>query len=142
METIRSFLEEHPSETILIRVKEEYDPKEGSQSFAAIWDRYMNELGYGDLLAEYPWDGKSIPTLGQVRGKVVLLRNFAWNGPEIGLHYNRFGNAVMEVQDDYSIPVVNGIAKKKKEVRSFLEKAQQQCCQNSNETAKLIINIF
>lgn len=131
LEVIRSFLEGHPSETILMRVKEEYDAKDGSESFVAIWNRYMNELGYGDMLAQYPWDGKTIPTLGQVRGKFVLLRDFTWNGPEIGLHYERFGNAIMEVQDDYSIPFVNGIAKKKREVKSFLEKAKKRPSQNS-----------
>ncbi|CAJ1926105.1 unnamed protein product [Cylindrotheca closterium] len=148
LEVIRTFLEGHPSETILIRVKEEYDPKEGSDSFVAIWNRYMNELGYGDLLAKYPWDGKTIPTLGQVRGKFVLLRDFAWKGPEIGLHYNRFGNAFMEVQDDYSIPFVNGISKKKSEVKVFLEKAKNRSCQDSchgdsggtHQPLKIIIN--
>ncbi|KAL3938556.1 MAG: hypothetical protein SGBAC_006557 [Bacillariaceae sp.] len=135
LEIVRSFFEAHPSETILMRVKEEYDPKDGSLSFVAIWNRYMNELEYGDLLAQYPWDGKTIPTLGQVRGKIVLLRDFAWNGPEIGLHYNRFGNAFMEVQDDYSLPFVNGISKKKLEVRAFLKKAKERTCQD-----KIIIN--
>mmetsp|Transcript_34391 Transcript_34391/g.83470 ORF Transcript_34391/g.83470 Transcript_34391/m.83470 type:complete len:471 (+) Transcript_34391:389-1801(+) len=147
LEVVRTFFEEHPSETILMRVKEEYDAKDGSASFVAIWNRYMNELGYGDLLAQYPWDGKTMPTLGQVRGKIVLLRDFAWNGPEIGLHYNRFGNAFMEVQDDYSVPFVNGISIKKSEVKAFLDKAKKRIRQDSfhgdsscTQPLKMIIN--
>ncbi|GKS68582.1 hypothetical protein W03_05860 [Nitrosomonas sp. PY1] len=43
---IRDFLRVHPGETILMRVKEEYTPEDGSSSFSDIWDGYMRNYGY------------------------------------------------------------------------------------------------
>ncbi|XP_053149156.1 1-phosphatidylinositol phosphodiesterase-like [Hemicordylus capensis] len=62
-----SFLKEHPRETILMRVKEEL-PIIPNAEFAPRLGRYLDEEGQGRV-----WAKEAIPTLGQARGKVVIL---------------------------------------------------------------------
>lgn len=75
-ETIQ-FLKAHPTETILMRLKEETTPENGSLSFEEIFLKYKN------VNASYFWDPNSVqtsdrnnPTLGDTRGKIVILQNF------------------------------------------------------------------
>lgn len=93
LEQIEMFLDEHPGEMIIMRVKEEYTPKEGSDSFQGIWDDYMQR--YGRLFAP---EMHRLPTLGEVRGKIVVLRNAAFTG--YGLEYD---GGLMCIQDYYKV---------------------------------------
>lgn len=75
-ETIQ-FLKDHPTETILMRLKEETTPESGSLSFEEIFLKYKN------VNASYFWNPNSVPTsdrnnpaLGDTRGKIVILQNF------------------------------------------------------------------
>ncbi|XP_061477681.1 1-phosphatidylinositol phosphodiesterase-like [Rhineura floridana] len=61
------FLEEHPWETVLMRVKEEL-PMIPNEAFAPRLRQYLEEEGQGRV-----WAKETIPTLGQARGKVVIL---------------------------------------------------------------------
>jgi 1-phosphatidylinositol phosphodiesterase len=91
---VRGFLRAHPGETILMRVKEEHSPQPGSDSFRTIWDGYMTR--YGGLFAPAL---SSIPTLGQVRGKVVVLRN-----ADIGAYgLNMHDSGKTSIQDAYKV---------------------------------------
>uniref|UniRef100_A0A6J0SJQ5 1-phosphatidylinositol phosphodiesterase-like n=1 Tax=Pogona vitticeps TaxID=103695 RepID=A0A6J0SJQ5_9SAUR len=67
LKTALSFLEEHPQETVLMRVKEEL-PIIPNADFAPRLQRYLEEEGQGRV-----WAKEAIPTLGQARGKVVIL---------------------------------------------------------------------
>ncbi|XP_062979128.1 1-phosphatidylinositol phosphodiesterase-like [Elgaria multicarinata webbii] len=62
-----SFLKEHPRETVLMRVIEEL-PIIPKADFAPRLRRYLDEEGQGQV-----WAKEAIPTLGQARGKVVIL---------------------------------------------------------------------
>ncbi|XP_032998406.1 1-phosphatidylinositol phosphodiesterase-like [Lacerta agilis] len=62
-----SFLREHPQETVLMRVKEEL-PVIPKEDFAPRLRQYLDEEGQGCV-----WTKEAIPTLGQARGKVVIL---------------------------------------------------------------------
>lgn len=65
-----SFLESHPSETIIMSVKEEYNASNTSRSFEKTFDSYVQKN-------PSKWDlGTNIPTLGTIRGKIRLLRRF------------------------------------------------------------------
>lgn len=78
-----------------MRVKEDYGPQNGSESFKNIWNRYMNRFGnlfVGSL--------SNIPTLGQVRGKVFVLRDTGFKDTSYGMSY---GNNKIERQDDYKV---------------------------------------
>jgi len=70
------FLRENPSEFVLVNVqKQEEDVEPHSRTF-------YNELKYrADQKSMYYWRANSMPTVGQVRGRIVLLGNMAYGIP-------------------------------------------------------------
>ncbi|MEU8837984.1 phosphatidylinositol-specific phospholipase C [Streptomyces roseus] len=88
----RNFLAAHPSETVLMRLKQEYST-DSDATFRAVFDDYLDNRGWRPLFRI----ADSLPTLGQARGKVVLLAD---NGGLPGLRYGD-GN-VFDIQDDYN----------------------------------------
>ncbi|NUP42737.1 MAG: phosphatidylinositol-specific phospholipase C domain-containing protein [Streptomyces sp.] len=87
----RSFLTTHRSETVLMRVKQEYS-EESAAEFRRIFDTYLDGKGWRSL---FRLDA-TLPTLGQARGKVVLLAD-SDNMP--GVRYADAG--LFDIQDDY-----------------------------------------
>jgi len=71
----RSFLSAHPNETILMDVGHEYEDQDSTLSFHQVFLNYYNSNRYLDG-RELWYLGTTIPTLGQVRGKIVLMRSF------------------------------------------------------------------
>ncbi|MBT2364889.1 phosphatidylinositol-specific phospholipase C [Streptomyces sp. ISL-10] len=88
----RDFLAAHPSETVLMRVKQEYS-EDSDATFRAIFDDYLDGRGWRPLFRI----GDGIPALGQARGKVVLLGD---NGGLPGVRYA--DGALFDVQDDWN----------------------------------------
>ncbi|GLV74280.1 phosphatidylinositol-specific phospholipase C [Streptomyces hygroscopicus] len=87
----RSFLSAHPSETVLMRVKQEYS-EESAAEFRRIFDSYLDDKGWRSLFRL----DSTLPTLGQARGRVVLLAD-SDNMPGV-----RYGDgALFDIQDDY-----------------------------------------
>jgi 1-phosphatidylinositol phosphodiesterase len=87
----RDFLAAHPRETVLMRVKQEYSTV-GDAEFRNIFDVYLDQKGWRSLFRIED----TLPTLGEARGKVVLLAD---NG---GLPGVRWADpALFDVQDDY-----------------------------------------
>ena len=69
LEDCVSFLRQHPTETVILAVKQEHgeeSPEEFSRVLLGLLERYRDAL----LLAD------EIPTLGQARGRLVLLRRY------------------------------------------------------------------
>ena len=64
-----AFLVQHPGETVLFCVKHEYGDMDDA-AFAALLDEYLQNNPERWLLTD------SIPTLGEARGKLVLLRRY------------------------------------------------------------------
>jgi 1-phosphatidylinositol phosphodiesterase len=65
-----ALLDANPSETIIASLKEEAPPDGATKSFDAV---------FADYVARSPehWDLRdTIPTLGEVRGKIILVRRF------------------------------------------------------------------
>ncbi|WP_330297208.1 phosphatidylinositol-specific phospholipase C [Streptomyces sp. NBC_00503] len=87
-----NFLAAHPSETVLMRLKQEYS-EESDATFRAVFDDYLDNRGWRPLFKI----ADSVPTLGQARGKVLLLPDNG--GLPGGLRYGD-GN-VFDIQDDY-----------------------------------------
>ncbi|WP_369778447.1 phosphatidylinositol-specific phospholipase C [Streptomyces sp. R33] len=87
-----NFLAAHPSETLLMRLKQEYS-EDSDATFRAVFDDYLDHRGWRPLFRI----ADSLPTLGQARGKVVLLAD---NGGLPGLRYGD-GN-LFDIQDDYN----------------------------------------
>ncbi|MEV4948210.1 phosphatidylinositol-specific phospholipase C [Streptomyces sp. NPDC053755] len=86
-----AFLAAHPSETVLMRVKQEYST-DSDTVFRQIFDDYLDVRGWRSLFRI----GDGLPTLGEARGKVVLLADNA------GLPGVRYGDgALFDIQDAY-----------------------------------------
>lgn len=102
------FLSNHPDETIIMSVKEEYDATNNTRSFEQTFDSYVQQY------AAFWHLGATIPTLGQVRGKIVLLRRFGATATPKGIDATAWGdntvftinnsNASLKVQDQYVVP--------------------------------------
>lgn len=92
LKTVTDFLSQNPEETVFMRVREEYEAEAGSQSFEEILTRYWNSN------ASYFWDpSSSNPTLGSVRGKIVILEDFSANR-QFGINYHS-----LSIQDDFEV---------------------------------------
>jgi 1-phosphatidylinositol phosphodiesterase len=73
--TFYSFLDAHPSEVILASIKEEAIPADTTRTFEATFDSYIAQAPDRWSLAP------TLPRVGDVRGKLVLLRRFARTAP-------------------------------------------------------------
>ncbi|KAJ7208854.1 1-phosphatidylinositol phosphodiesterase [Mycena pura] len=130
-----TFLAAHPTEALLLRVKQECTGQFGSCTdvsgqlpFTNIFDLYAAKPA-----ANFFWDASidrnsaaEVPTLGAVRGKAVLM---VINGPHGG-RTDAYGLAQFAgwndgdstyVQDNYDVPDIGAIATKRDQVRRFLD---------------------
>lgn len=101
----RDFLKLHPTECIMMSVKEEATPDGNSRAFAETFKALTRDDGRLWHIA------RKVPELGEVRGRIVLIDRTGTLG---GLPWNRF-----EKQDKYTAEP--GV--KIKLIRSHLEKA-------------------
>ena len=65
------FLEKNPTETIMMEVISEYDPKNCTKSFAQLYDEYTRS--YTDKIV--PYENKDT-VLGKIRGKLFVIKIF------------------------------------------------------------------
>ena len=105
--TMFAFLDAHPSETVMMSIKEEYTEENVTQSFEATFDAYVAQAPDRWYL------GEGVPALGDVRGKIVLVRRFTAMAPPLGLDASGWADnttftlttpgAVMRVEDQYKV---------------------------------------
>ncbi|SFD52944.1 1-phosphatidylinositol phosphodiesterase [Chitinophaga sp. CF118] len=103
-----AFLSSHPKEVIIMSVKEEYDASGNTRTFEQTFDSYVQQYSNKWSL------GATVPTLGQVRGKIVLLRRFGATSVPKGIDATNWGdnttftinngNASLKIQDQYVVP--------------------------------------
>jgi 1-phosphatidylinositol phosphodiesterase len=144
---LASFLNAHPGETVVVRLKQECTGEIGSctdasgqAGFADIFDAYVGK--YPGLFWAPSVNRNSaaaVPTLGAVRGKVVLaVMNGARGGrwPSYGLAQFADWNdgSSTYVQDNYNVPNVGAIATKRDQVRRFLDAT------SAGDPAKMYVN--
>ncbi|MCD9146031.1 phosphatidylinositol-specific phospholipase C [Streptomyces albireticuli] len=111
LEICNGFLKENPSETILMRIQQEYSEVSG-EDFQAIFRDYLDKRGWGSLF----YVSNSFPKLGSARGKVILMSGWPYLGSGI-----RFSDSTqVDIQDDYKDPTVK---KKKDEIKGHLARA-------------------
>ncbi|ATB31012.1 phosphatidylinositol-specific phospholipase C domain-containing protein [Melittangium boletus] len=80
--TTVQFLKDNPTETVLMRVKKEHTEEGNTRSFAATFEWYRDQAAY----SPYIWRGTHVPTLGEARGKIVILDDF--EGGDHGINWN------------------------------------------------------
>lgn len=98
---VASFLSSNPNECVIMSVKEEYTASGDTRTFAQTFDAYV---------AQNPgiwYLGSSIPTLGSVRGKIVLLRRFSGSSEGIDASNwadnTTFSTGNLRVEDYYAV---------------------------------------
>ncbi|XP_041932628.1 1-phosphatidylinositol phosphodiesterase [Alosa sapidissima] len=110
LQGVDAFLKEHPSETVLMRLREELS--ETGDIYAAVV-RYIQTYARWDLF----WNNRRMPTMGEARGKLIVLQNFA--GPALGMLYSS-----LFIADDWQVPSLDYVPQKWKSVYTHLERAQ------------------
>ncbi|MGE6553347.1 phosphatidylinositol-specific phospholipase C domain-containing protein [Bacillus mycoides] len=112
LDPIRTFLRNNPSETILMRVQQEYNPTGNTRSFEATFADYHNR--YQDIF----WNptGSTNPTLGETRGKIILLQQF--QPPMFGIRY-----ADLNIQDMWNVSSTSAMYEKWISIRNQFNNA-------------------
>lgn len=112
MNAIASFVRSNPSEFVLVRVKEEEKESECTRTFCqTVWEALQS---YRDVL----WLEETIPAIKDVRGKIIILRNFKKEDKPIGIDYNS-----LDIEDDWD---ESDLDHKWGKVQSHLDKARMQ----------------
>ena len=92
--TMYKFLDAHPGEAILASVKEEAAATGTTQSFEATFEGYVAQAPERWVL------DAALPTLGDVRGKIVLLRRFDATNLPLGIDATQWAdNATFTITD-------------------------------------------
>jgi len=102
--TMTDFLDAHPSETVIMSIKEESDAESTTRSYEQTFVSYVDPDRW--------YLGDTVPALGDVRGKIVLLRRFAAASTPLGIDASGWADdttfsidnaASLRVQDAYQV---------------------------------------
>ena len=115
LQTVNSFLQNHPDETVIMQVQEEagdVGPTHTEQDFSNLFQSYLDgpdggRFWMGDPVTKFSqW-----PTLGAVRGKIVLRQNFGpYYGAQLTTPFGISGKDGSLVDVDSNAPVVTTLA--------------------------------
>ncbi|EJV3518209.1 phosphatidylinositol-specific phospholipase C [Escherichia coli] len=116
---LEKFLAENPSEFVLMRVKEDYDPANNSRTFEDTFYEYM--VSYSKIIYK-PSNEYFFPKVKDVRGKVIFLDQLprTWKYGTFGIKYPQMFN----IQDDYSLSSNWDLYKKWESIKKYLEYAK------------------
>ncbi|MDY7965379.1 phosphatidylinositol-specific phospholipase C domain-containing protein [Bacillus thuringiensis] len=102
LEPVIRFLRRNPSETILMRIQEEYNPTGNTRTFAETFESFWAPN------QRYFWNRNSDnPTLGEVRGKIILLQQFPSNRGWFGINWGS-----LDIQDRWEVAGLNDMYNK------------------------------
>jgi 1-phosphatidylinositol phosphodiesterase len=118
LDQCRSFLQAHPGETIVMRLRNEHAGGQalGDDEFMRRVDHYLDALGYRGLFHFHGW-----PTLEAARGKVVPLADFTNPGGLID--WSSGQNAYFDTQDVWQIGGLDPLGKKGQYIVAQFDKA-------------------
>lgn len=111
---IQEFLKYHSSETVIMRVKQEYS-EINSEEFKNIFNKYINKDCYKNLFYSA---GNKNPSLKEIRGKVVVMYDSF--DPGIGINYYN-----SSIQDNYKLNTNWDLYSKWISIKDYLNKANQ-----------------
>ncbi|MEU3018146.1 MULTISPECIES: phosphatidylinositol-specific phospholipase C [unclassified Nocardiopsis] len=120
---IGAFLDANPSETVLMRMKKEHTEEENTRSYEETLDHYIEENpDTRDILGERLWVPEQgvdrVPDLGEVRGRIVIVQDFAASR-DYGVHWN---GSSLDIQDDYRVPTLFDIPAKWDKARTHFDR--------------------
>lgn len=88
------FLKKNPSEVIFMRIKQEHSTS-SDQEFIKILNSYLDSPTNAPYI--YQGSNRTNPSMQEMRGKIVIIRNFA--GSSMGIHYN----SEFDIQDNHNL---------------------------------------
>lgn len=107
MQICIDFLKANPRECIVMSIKKEYDDADNTQSFQDTFESYIGNV------TDFWYLDDIVPTLDQVRGKIVLIRRFqpdstplgidATNWPDNQTFVTPIDNGSLAIEDNYYI---------------------------------------
>lgn len=133
------FLEENPSETVVMRLKEEGKPvgdaRDANRTFEDVFNdfRFTKDTAAGfekHLFQPGPPSAQAdfLPTLGAARGKVVLLQEFPSEDGPYGLLWD---SPLMELEDLWVVPSADHLGEKWAAIEKALDLAREAPDDNS-----------
>jgi 1-phosphatidylinositol phosphodiesterase len=100
--TLFAFLSQNSGEVILMRLKEELTSINSTIDFMTAVNSYRHAVpNWADFFWIPPTPTPSIPTLGELRGKILMLQNF---GPEPAEYGIKWESPLLSIEDLYDIP--------------------------------------
>ncbi|EFJ1803086.1 phosphatidylinositol-specific phospholipase C [Escherichia coli] len=120
LEQIQKFLTENPSEFVLVRVKEDYDPTNNSRTFEETFHRYMTTYSKYIYI---PQDQYVFPKVKDIRGKIIFLDQIPRSG-EYGVFGVKYPQ-MFTIQDEYKLLTNFDLYRKWEYIKIFLEKAKE-----------------
>ena len=115
MGAFKSFLHDHPSELIIMRVREEAKAIRPNGTFA---DAFLHHIAPYKNLFYVAASRTEIPNVGQLRGKILILDNYGKLPNAVD-----YPNSSMRVQDDYD---TDDMDKKYQEIVASFDAATQR----------------
>lgn len=101
------FLDKNPGEALIMRLMEEVDKVNSQIDFITAFNKYrFNDTRTAAGSAKHLWipskPGPSyVPTLGELRGKILILQNFGPEPAEFGIKWE---SPLLSIQDHFVIP--------------------------------------
>ncbi|MCP3102813.1 phosphatidylinositol-specific phospholipase C [Myxococcus sp. K15C18031901] len=125
LRTTIQFLNANPTETVVMRVKKEHTEENVTRGFAQTFEWYRDQPAY----SPYIWRGAHVPTLGEVRGRIVILDDFA--GGAYGIPWG-----ALDLQDAWTVDELADIDDKWFKVRDHLTRT------NTGAPGTLFVNFL
>lgn len=119
---VTDFLTAHPAESVVMRLKQEYTPAENTRSFEDTLKWYLeSNADTAARLQRHLWrpTGTNLPTVGEARGKIVLLQDFP-AASRYGVHW---GGPGLDIQDTYQLTGLGDLDRKWDLVRTQFERS-------------------
>lgn len=108
LNTMFKFLDANPGEAILMRLKEESAAINSTIDFLTAFNTYRltdPSTAPGSAkhfyIPPFPGGPAVLPTLGELRSKILILQNFGSEPAEYGIKWE---SPLLRIQDDYEIP--------------------------------------
>ncbi|AEB77451.1 phosphatidylinositol-specific phospholipase C [Clostridium botulinum] len=124
LEIVTNFLKNNPSETIIMRIKQEHTT-EADTVFISLLNRFFQNPKYSNYI--YKNKEQNNPFLKELRGKILILQNFG--GKIEWMPYP----ASFYIQDDYWLKSIWELYSKWEKVKDYLYKANQSFLSGEHE---------
>ena len=119
LDIVTEFLNDNPSETVFMRVKEEYKAEKTTRTFEETF-----KYGYWDCRQSLFWNPANSenienPSLSEIRGKVVVFQNFKAKD----VYGIDWGSPYIDIQDNYELKTNWDLYDKWTDVKDYLIEA-------------------